>query len=131
MHRRFILVQFLAVGLFALKINDLPAAERERMTGDETELDSEPTLQQQRLIDQLTPGQVSQVDTELLANCATQWRKVARVVGTTMLQFNGRFRGIPDVFFAKRVALLVAAGKLEAQGNLKRMRFSEVRLPAK
>lgn len=35
---------------------------------------------------------------------------------------------IPDVFYSHRVRDLVSNGHLEAQGNLHRMRFSEVRL---
>ena len=35
---------------------------------------------------------------------------------------------VPDGYYAQRVALLVDSGKLESQGNLEYMRFSEVRL---
>ena len=41
-----------------------------------------------------------------------------------------RLAGIPDRFYAMRVRALVEAGVLEAQGNLQRMRFSEVRIRA-
>jgi hypothetical protein len=47
-----------------------------------------------------------------------------------MLQFKGRYGGIPDVYYGRRIGELVAAGALESQGNLRRMRFSEVRLRA-
>jgi len=50
------------------------------------------------------------------------------VVGLSMIQFKGRFVGVPDVYYARRVAELVAMGKLEAQGDLRRMRFNEVRI---
>jgi len=36
---------------------------------------------------------------------------------------------VPDIFYAERVRNLVAEGKLESQGNLLYMGFSEVRLP--
>ncbi len=57
------------------------------------------------------------------------WRKVARVVGTTMMEFDGRYYGIPDVFFAQRIQQFAKNGVIESQGNLKRMRYSEIRLP--
>jgi len=38
--------------------------------------------------------------------------------------------GIPDIYYANRVRALVEAGRLESQGNLDYMRFSEVRLSA-
>jgi hypothetical protein len=40
-----------------------------------------------------------------------------------------QYRGVPDIFFAKRVAHLVAVGKLEAFGDVRRIRHSEVKLP--
>jgi hypothetical protein len=37
--------------------------------------------------------------------------------------------GIPYTFYALRTKTLVAQGRLESQGNLEFIRFSEVRLP--
>ena len=37
--------------------------------------------------------------------------------------------GIPDSYYAQRVAALVSEGKLVSQGDLKRMHSSEVKLP--
>jgi len=76
----------------------------------------------------LSPEQLELIDTALLAQVSTDWRKVARIVGTAMLSMPSRPKGVPDVFFAKRVVLLVEAGRLESQGDLRRMGFSEVRL---
>ncbi len=39
-----------------------------------------------------------------------------------------QYYDVPDVFYSQRLRDLVSAGHLEAQGNLYRMRFSEVRL---
>jgi hypothetical protein len=38
-----------------------------------------------------------------------------------------RAQGIPDVYYAERVRALVDRGLIESVGNLRRMRFSEVR----
>jgi hypothetical protein len=69
------------------------------------------------------------MDRTLLSECASSWRKVARVVGTSMRELQDQLPNVPDSYYAQRVALLVAAGNLESQGNLDHMRFSEVRLP--
>jgi Protein of unknown function len=123
--------RFLPVSVLAFSCTNLRAAQPKRMSIDETSFDAEPTPKQQQLIDKLTPAQLEEIDAALLSKCSEQWRKVARVAGTTLIAFNGKFGALPDVFFAKRVAALVEASKLQAQGNLKRMRFSEVRLPTR
>lgn len=57
------------------------------------------------------------------------WRKVAMLVAATMIELPNKKHGLPDVFYAERVRKLVEAGRLEPQGNLQYMRYSEVRLP--
>ncbi|MBN6112441.1 DUF3658 domain-containing protein [Xanthomonas bonasiae] len=79
----------------------------------------------------LGPDDVRAIDHALTANCHTQWRKVAYVVGMAMDACPDRFHDIPDIFYAERVRALVSQGVLQGQGNLSRMRFSEVRLPTK
>lgn len=87
------------------------------------------TGEAQGRIDILTSDELQRIDEAILANASTQWRKVARVAGSAMSTNLGIVPDIPDVFYADRVRKLVAAGKLESQGNLAFMRFSEVRLP--
>ena len=80
----------------------------------------------------LTDEELKIIDQGLLSNASTQWRKVARVVGGTMMSgVESRFDGIPDIFYAQRVQKLVENGKLEATGNLDYIGGSEVRLPSK
>lgn len=96
---------------------------------DERAPDGPMDAEQQARADALTPAQVEAIDRELLRASDLQWRKVARVVGTVMFgDWPGKPDGLADVFYAQRVAGLVRAGKLQAQGDLARMRFSEVRL---
>ena len=45
-----------------------------------------------------------------------------------MMNEEHRIEGIPDVFYAQCVAGLVKKGILLSQGNLKCMRFSEVKM---
>ena len=77
---------------------------------------------------QITDASVAaRVDDEIMRATTKDWRKVAMIVGITMQTF----RGIKDLEIADRVKLLVSSGRLEAQGDLEQMRYSEVRLPLK
>lgn len=75
----------------------------------------------------LSQAELALIDAALLSQVSDDWRKVARVVRMAMLSMPDRPSGVPDVFFAKRVGLLVESGHLESQGDLRRMRFTEVR----
>jgi hypothetical protein len=87
------------------------------------------TPEEQALVAQLTEQEIQAIDDTLLSNACDRWRKVSSVVGFTMSSLPNRRRGIPDVFYAQRIRQLVRAGRLEADGNLAYMNFSEVRLP--
>ena len=91
--------------------------------------DEPPSAEQLKLIESLSPAEVSDIDRALLSNTHDRWRKVAMVVGKTMGELQNRRHGIPDTYYAQRVRLLVEGGALESQGNLAYMRFSEVRRP--
>lgn len=97
---------------------------------EEPEEDGPLTEEQQESVNRLTAEEIQKIDGALLANASTQWRKVAGVVGGAMTANSGIISQIPDIFYAERVRELVAAGKLESQGNLEFMRYSEVRLRA-
>ncbi len=84
--------------------------------------------EQKSRVDQLTLEEIQAIDEALLSNASHQFRKVARVVGTTMMKSPPHHQGIPDRFYAQRIQHLVATGQLESQGDLNYMRFSEIRL---
>ena len=44
-------------------------------------------------------------------------------------KLSARIPDVPDIYYAQRVRHLVEIGKLESQGDLHYMRYSEVRLP--
>lgn len=90
--------------------------------------DTELSTQEQEVVSQLSSVDVQVIDKALLSECASSWRKVARVVSAAMTTLRDRFPSVPDGYYAQRVATLVSSGSLEAQGNLNHMRFSEVRL---
>jgi hypothetical protein len=91
--------------------------------------DTELCEEEQEVVSRLRPAEVALIDEALLTECASSWRKVARVVGGALGTLQDQLPGVPDGYYAQRIAVLVSAGNLESQGNLQHMRFSEVRLP--
>ena len=99
------------------------------MRDDEIPIDDEPlTPEEEAMVARLSEAELREIDEAIVSYATRQWRKVAMVVGVTMSSLPNRVPGIPDVFYAMRVRKLVEDGVLESQGNLARMRFSEVRL---
>lgn len=88
-------------------------------------------LEQSLRVSKLTQAELQAMDRELLARAASSWRKVALIVAKVMGELGGKIPDVPDVYYSQRVRNLVALGKLESQGDLARMRHSEVRLPPK
>jgi Protein of unknown function len=89
--------------------------------------DTDLTADEQEVVSSLSASDIELIDSALLADCASSWRKVARVVGTAIGTLRGRFPNIPVGYYALRVAHLVESGSLESEGNLEYMRYSEVR----
>jgi len=98
------------------------------MTPDDDQ-DRDLTKDEALLIAGLPAELITRMDDALLAKATHRFQKVARIVGGVMQSFSDGPSGIPDIYYARRIAKLVNAGLLESQGNLGRMRFSEVRLP--
>ncbi|WP_237152510.1 DUF3658 domain-containing protein [Oryzibacter oryziterrae] len=72
-----------------------------------------------------------EIDAIILNYCVPSPRKVALVVGLSLNdipQSTGQL--IDDLYVARRVKLLVQAGRLLGYGDLDQMRYSEVALPA-
>jgi hypothetical protein len=76
----------------------------------------------------LTDVEIQRIDACLLSHTSHQWRKVARVILHTMMELSPQ--EMPDRFYARRIKHLAATGMIESVGNLNRMRYSEIRLPA-
>jgi len=73
-----------------------------------------------------------EIDGTLLANITNNWRKIAFVVGRTMMQIDDKQRvGLDDLYFSTRVSVLVEKGLIEFDGDLNQMRECEVRLMPK
>ena len=99
------------------------------MSNSEIPYDPELTQDQKELVSKLSDSDIKEIDTILLAQVGKQPRKVAMVVAIAMSKLPNKVEGIPDVYYAQRGAALVNDGLLVAQGNLRRMRYSEVKVP--
>ena len=99
------------------------------MINEPDKVDQPMNESQRAVANSLTEDTLQEIDRALLANVAKLPRKVARVVGSTMSNPEVRVSGLPDLFYAERVRLLVESGKLESKGNLYAMRYCEVWLP--
>jgi len=93
--------------------------------------DPEMTKEQLEAASKLSKEQINEIDTAIISIASAQWQKVAKIVGMTMSKLPSRVKGIPDLFYARRIEKLVREGVLESQGNLQFMRYSEVRLKEK
>jgi hypothetical protein len=69
------------------------------------------------------------IDGLILSFARAQWQKVAMVISKVLLDYKHNTIDVNDHHIADRISALVAAGKLQSQGNLSRWRHSEVRLP--
>lgn len=87
------------------------------------------SAEEQSAVAQLTDADLEAIDSAIMANASNRWLKAARVVRWTETALNERSPGLSDVFYAQRLILLAERGRLESQGNLEFMRFSEVRIP--
>ena len=69
-----------------------------------------------------------EIDGFILAAVRPQWLKVARIIADVLKDCERNDVASRDDTIAVRIQALVAGGRLEAQGDLKRWRYSEVRL---
>ena len=87
------------------------------------------TAEQQAVANSLSPEFIQAIDNELLSHASSMNRKVARLVLSAMSNPKLRVPGLPDLFYAQRVKVLVSKGLLISEGNLDYMQYSEVHLP--
>jgi hypothetical protein len=87
--------------------------------------------EQEARVAQLTSKEIEAIDETLMSNAKPSWRKVAMLVGLAIGRLHDKIEDIPDLYYSQRVRKLVESGRLESQGNLAYMRFSEVRLPGR
>ena len=69
----------------------------------------------------------AQVDQIILSVIAPQWHKMARIIWDAVKRSEELALGVRDEAFAARIQVLVEAGRLESQGDLRKWRHNEVR----
>lgn len=79
----------------------------------------------------MSPSSDLQIDEVILSIAETSWRKVAFVIGRVVSTMGS---DLPEGeagynVVAKRIEALVGDGRLLAQGDIKKWRYSEVRKP--
>jgi hypothetical protein len=96
---------------------------------DDWELPAPASDGERVLAESLGSAGLGSIDDAIAKATQPRWLKVARVVSDAMKA--GGYSGEEPEFelHVRRVIVLVESGVLEAQGNLQRPRFSEVRLP--
>src|SRR5437879_13117543 len=87
------------------------------------------SAEEQVLVSRLSDAHLQAIDATILGSCSDRWQKVAKVVGLTLDALKNKHPNLSYVFYAERLALLVDERRLESQGNVSYIRFSEVRLP--
>ncbi len=97
---------------------------------DDDELPTLPGEEELELSLQLGSETLLAIDAALVDHARAQWLKVARVVHDAIKARGFAFDDSVIDLHVRRVIQLVDANVLEAQGNLRRPRWSEVRTPA-
>ena len=95
------------------------------------EEEEEPRINSELRWDQVRlPTSISEADIDaiLIAIIQPHWRKVAMVVGTALNRCRELGLQISDEALAARIQVLAESGRLEGIGDLRKWRFSEVRL---
>jgi hypothetical protein len=78
----------------------------------------------------LISASIDHFDAPLLRQMTPRFLKAARIVGAVMMeQWDHDIIDVDDFFLACRLMMLARAKVIESQGNLRRIGFSEVRLP--
>ncbi len=97
------------------------------MTIDDDDLNVGLDDEDTKAIASLTVEDIAAIDEAIVSKLSGRWQKTALVIAMSMYAYPDRYDDIPDVFFGQRVLALAKQGLLEASGNLRQWRFSEVR----
>jgi hypothetical protein len=78
----------------------------------------------------LVSASLTHFDATLLKHVEHRFLKAARIVGHAMMeQWDHDIIDVDDFFLSRRLLMLARSGVIEGKGELRYMRFSEVRLP--
>jgi hypothetical protein len=97
---------------------------------DEDRLSDWPNEAETLLAASLGTAGLLAIDQAIVNAAQTRWLKVARVVVDAIMAAGFSMEEAQVQLHVRRTIALVSAGRLDAQGDVHRPRFSEVRLPA-
>ena len=89
------------------------------------------TIEEQKIVDNLTLNDIENIDKELLMNSTNYRQKIAILIAYTMSKLKQHYSNVPIAFYLERIIKLVDDEKLKVSGNIKFIRFSEVTLTGK
>jgi Protein of unknown function len=81
------------------------------------------------LIDNLTVDALGRIDAALLSLATAKTRRVASIVGRTIMHSPAHVPGLPDLLYLERVRLLVTSGALKLEGDMDDLIKCNVCLP--
>ena len=99
------------------------------MTDEVPELNPPLSAEEQSAAASLTPEDFAYIDSAIISCASPRWQKVAMVIIRTIGKLEQRYPVFSSAFYVQRVQILADEGRLESQGDLDYMRFSEVKLP--
>lgn len=108
---------------------DSASKKEEQETFDKRELTETPDADEAALAEQLGAAGLAKADATLLKCARPRFYKVARVLSDAIEADDFEVTDTLVCVYLRRLIALVDAGALEGAGNLRRPRFSEVRLP--
>lgn len=81
----------------------------------------------------LNNDQIQMIDNKILSIVTKDWSKVAFVIGRVLnrlkeQQVFSKYADCSDILIAQRIKALAETNHLKSQGNLKAIRFSEIKL---
>lgn len=75
----------------------------------------------------LTEADVIEIDGAILSQLSHRWQKTALVVACAMFMYPDKYDDSPDTFYGRRILRLCSKGLIEADGDLRQFRSSEIR----
>ncbi len=102
--------------------------EREEMCQNEFE-EYSLSDEDKEIVEKLSLDDIQKIDEWLRLCISYKWQKVAKVVSMAIKISDeaGELLNVPDVFFGMRIEQLESNGEIVAKGNLKLMRYSEIK----
>jgi hypothetical protein len=88
------------------------------------------SIEEEAAVAKLSDADLQIIDSVILANSSSRFLKVARVVISTEKALSDHYPDLSYIFYAQRLIQLAREGRLQSQGKLEYMRFSEVRITA-